>query len=205
MVLAIALVVLCADATAAVWYVDKDNTGPENGTAWATAFNTIQEGIDAAYAAGGGEVWVAEGVYNEARSSDPHGTGVNTGSVLMKEGVHLYGGFAGNESDRDQRDWAGHATTVDGSTSRAGARAYHVIVGTDSSTLDGLTVLGGDANGATTAVQRGGGMYNYQCSPVIANCVFRSNHSEGGGGGMFNGGANCLPTISIHNVIIFAE
>ena len=38
MVVGIALVVLCADATAAVWYVDKDNTGPEDGTSWATAF-----------------------------------------------------------------------------------------------------------------------------------------------------------------------
>ena len=46
MVVGIALVVLCADATAAVSYVDKDNTGPENGTSWATASNTIREGVE---------------------------------------------------------------------------------------------------------------------------------------------------------------
>ena len=36
-------------AYAAVWYVDVDNTtGPRDGTSWPTAFQTIQEGVDAA-------------------------------------------------------------------------------------------------------------------------------------------------------------
>ena len=50
-------------ASAAVWYVDKNNTsGAEEGASWATAFTTIQPAIDAAFYDGGGEVWVAEGV-----------------------------------------------------------------------------------------------------------------------------------------------
>ena len=60
---------VCAPAFSAVWYVDKDNaSGTEDGTTWATAFTTIQPAIDAAHADGGGEVWVAEGVYDEPRS-----------------------------------------------------------------------------------------------------------------------------------------
>jgi len=39
-------------ASAAVWYVDKDNTGTEDGTSWSTAFNAIQEGIHAAMECG---------------------------------------------------------------------------------------------------------------------------------------------------------
>ena len=87
-----------SNASAAVWLVDKDTPavqGAQDGLTWATAYDTIQEAIDAADAAGGGEVWVAEGVYDEPRTSDPHGTGENTGSVMMKGGVHLYGGFSG--------------------------------------------------------------------------------------------------------------
>lgn len=92
-----------------VWYVDKDNSsGTDDGTTWNTAFDTNQEGIDAAFNAGGGEVWVA----NEARMSIVHAApnDVNTGSIVMKENVALYGGFigagvGGNETDRSQRDW----------------------------------------------------------------------------------------------------
>lgn len=56
--------ILSLHAHAAVWYVDKDNTGPEDGTSWATAFQavqtaatiqrtaTVREGIDVFDAAG---------------------------------------------------------------------------------------------------------------------------------------------------------
>jgi len=57
----ILLLCLSFNAAATVWYVDKDNTGAEDGTSWGTAYTTIQPAIDAAYNGGGGEVWIAEG------------------------------------------------------------------------------------------------------------------------------------------------
>ncbi len=52
------LLLTSASSEAAIWYVDLDNIlGTEDGTAWATAFTTIQDGIDAATS--GDEVWVA--------------------------------------------------------------------------------------------------------------------------------------------------
>jgi len=54
--LATALVAISAHAAAAVWYVDKDNTGAEGGTSWGTAYTTIQPAIDAAYNDGGSPV-----------------------------------------------------------------------------------------------------------------------------------------------------
>jgi len=56
-----ALLSMSLNASADVWYVDKDNSGAEDGTSWGTAY-TIQPAIDAAYEGGGGEVWVAQGV-----------------------------------------------------------------------------------------------------------------------------------------------
>ena len=54
-------------AHGAVWYVDVDNTvGPCDGMSRGTAFQTIQQGIDAAYHAGG-EVWVAVRVDRRTR------------------------------------------------------------------------------------------------------------------------------------------
>jgi len=175
------LSVLCRTALGAVWYVDKDNSsGTEDGTSWATAFITIQEGIDAAFDDASGEVWVAEGTYGEERAND-------TGSVIMRENVHLYGGFAGDETAREQRDWETHVTVIDGAAAREGQAAYHVIVGADDAALDGLTISGGNAAGESYESEDalGGGMYNSNASPTVTNCTFRGN-SALLGGGMFN-------------------
>ncbi|HIJ65882.1 MAG TPA: hypothetical protein HPP77_08010 [Candidatus Hydrogenedentes bacterium] len=62
------VILAAVNAFGAAWYVDKGNdAGPWDGTSWAKAYQTIQEGIDAAeadYLANGGtsEVWVVEGV-----------------------------------------------------------------------------------------------------------------------------------------------
>lgn len=180
--------VICAAANAAVWYVDGNNiSGVEDGTTWATALTEIQAGIDAAFDDGGGEVWVAQGVYDEERANDD-------GSLIMKEGVHLYGGFAGMETLADQREWETYVTTIDGSSARAGEVAYHVVVGADNATLDGFTITGGNANGDTDETRRGGGMLNYGASPAVANCIFAGNSADdGAGGAMFNDGSS--PTI----------
>lgn len=185
--LSIVLVLACR-LVSATWYVDKDNiSGIEDGTSWDTAFSTIQPAIDAASEAGGGEVWVAEGVYDEARSSDPHGVDENTGSVIMKADVHLYGGFVGREMVRSDRDFDVYVTTLDGSTAREGQPAYHVIVGANSATLDGFTITGGDANGPDSeTTQLGGGMYNSGSSPTLSNCMLLNNSASREGGGMSN-------------------
>ncbi len=173
--LLVSLLALSTNAAAAIWYVDKDNTGAEDGTAWGTAYTTIQPAIDAAYDDSGGEVWAAEGVYDEQRDND-------TGSVIMRESVHVYGGFAGDETARGERDSETHITTIDGSTARAGQPAYHVVVGADNSTLDGFTISGGNAAGT----RHGGGMYNDGSSPTVTKCTFTGNSAGWNGGGMYN-------------------
>ena len=62
--------VLCRTAVGAVWYVDGDNvSGAQDGTSWATAFTTIQEGIDAAFADGGGSTAGSQGMRSNANSA----------------------------------------------------------------------------------------------------------------------------------------
>jgi hypothetical protein len=162
-----------------VTYVDlRNNSGNEYGDSWPTAFNTIQEGIDAAYDIGGGEVWVAGGVYSEARDNP-------TGSIILKSGVHVYGGFAGSEQHRDEPDIAANMTVIDGAASRGGAAAVHVVLGSNNARLDGFTITGGNANGLAD-LGKGGGMYNPDVAPTVFNCVFKDNLA-GSGGGMYNG------------------
>lgn len=155
-----------------IWYVEWQATGTGTGLSWANAFTTIQPAIDAAAGAGGGEVWVAEGAYNEVRDNA-------AGSLIMRAGVSLYGGFiglgtGGNETNRSQRNPLAHLSLIDGASARAGQAAYHVVLGADNAVIDGFRITGGNANG-DPPTDHGGGMYNDGVSPTIAYCSFVSN------------------------------
>ncbi|MCP4645407.1 MAG: right-handed parallel beta-helix repeat-containing protein [bacterium] len=164
----------------------------QDGLSWGTAFDTIQEGLDTADAAGGGEVWVARGIYDEERPDDPDG------SLVMRPGVDLYGGFLGIEVLRTCRDWEENGTVIDGANglvTKASSNAYHVVKGANDATLDGFSIVGGDSSGASGEPQiLGAGMYNNSASPVVENCVFWGNHAVSAGGGMFNDASS--PTVT---------
>jgi predicted outer membrane repeat protein len=168
-------------------YVDVNTTASRpNGKTWSKAFPTIQEGIEAAYRRRIAGVWVADGVYAEERREED-------GALVMRPGVHIYGGFAGDEDLREQRDWEAHATVIDGARSRNGSAAYHVVVGANQATLDGFTISGGNANGPIYGVH-GGGMFNDEVSPEVRNCLFQGNTAESSGGGIYWTEANALIT-----------
>lgn len=150
--------------------------GGEDGLSWATAFDTIQEGIDAAAAAGGGEVWVAQGTYSETRANA-------TGSLVLKPVTSVYGGFAGAETQLNQRNVLAHQTIISGSTAREGNPARHVVVGANNTRLDGFTIIGGRAvPGNGSGSDQGGGLLLSGVSPIIANCRFEDNRAGSAGG-----------------------
>src|SRR5690606_15163817 len=112
-----------------VWYVNADAGNDNNsGQSWDQAFSTLTKAISTASA--GSEIWVARGVYKP-------GTGVSASETFtLKEGVKIYGGFAGNESSLAYRtDWKANASILDGSN-----KSYHVVTGsnlTNAAALDG--------------------------------------------------------------------
>ncbi|MCP4165094.1 MAG: hypothetical protein GY759_04270 [Chloroflexi bacterium] len=97
-----------ASALAAViiLHVDSDSTAvaPDGGS-WASAYSNLQDALAAASPDAGEtvEIWVAEGVYYP-----DEGSGLSDGDVAatfhLKNNVALYGGFAGTEGDRSERD-----------------------------------------------------------------------------------------------------
>jgi len=164
-------------------FVDQDALGLDNGTSWIDAFTSLQNGLTEADP--GSEVWVAEGTYL------PSPTGDRSASFQLKNGVALYGGFAGTETIREQRDCSANPTLLSGDIGVAGNNtdnSYHVIYGTllDAITiLDGFTVTSGNANGSYPN-NSGGGMYNTDhSSPTLTNLTFSDNYADIGGG-MYN-------------------
>ncbi len=161
--------------------VDKDVSSPApDGSTWASAFATIQAGIQAALSGGGGEVWVAEGTYTglAGNPTDADGLLVGATTVILEAGVHLYGGFGGGETDVAQRDWVVRPTIIDGENIRRGVFSSGIAAG--EARLDGFTVRRGHAD------TFGGGIYNDRSAPTIINTRIEDSHADQLGGGLFN-------------------
>lgn len=199
------LALLSIDASADVWYVDHSAAGTEDGLSWATAFRTIQPAIDAAHGDGGGELWVAAGLYDEARTATHEGDTENTGSLRLLSDVELYGGFTGGETDRSQRNFETNVTIIDGSTARGGAAAYHVILalGTENAIVDGFEIRGGITKGAVhTPTSSGGGLYARDGSLTISNCVILENGNDLDSGIGSGGAIQASASLLLENTIV---
>lgn len=85
-------------------YVMPTRQGTGDGSSWENAMDDIQKAInDLAEDANGmkGEVWVAEGTY-EIKNRIAEAQNAPT-SLLMKDGISVYGSFKGDETSRAQR------------------------------------------------------------------------------------------------------
>ncbi|MBO9616244.1 MAG: right-handed parallel beta-helix repeat-containing protein [Dyadobacter sp.] len=165
------------ETNAAVRYVSLNAAGTNNGTSWANAYTNLQTAIDAAVS--GDSIFVAQATYQPASGQ----------SFVMKEGVKIFGGFMGTETDFTQRNLANKAT-LQGNGSRVITNDSNGL--TNAAVLDGFIVTGGNINN-----DGGGGMYNAYSSPKINNCTFTNNVAYSLGAGMLNynaspGITNCV-------------
>lgn len=183
-----------------IWYVDKANAAnpTQDGTSWATAFSDLQPAIDAAFDAGGDEIWVAVGVYNDYRTNVTQDAGVNNGALVLRHNTKLYGGFlglanGGLETSRDQRVLWYQQPVIAGDTARDGDRAYHVVQMQDGALLDNFIVEGGEANGVEGSNQTGGGIHlGGVADATIRNCFVSDNKAQYGGAGIYVVQSNLL-------------
>lgn len=225
-VLAVVAIFAVAIPAQAIVYVDKMAPRPggtEDGLTWATAFDTIQEGIDLAWVLGGDEVWVAGGpngggyIYDEDRPI-AWGSVPVLGSLILEDNVHLYGGFEGywgfQETSINQRNPLRAITVIDGSRSRGGAPAYHVIVAGKASDpavnmrIDGFQITGGNAAGVAGDYHtwRGGGLYNWAGQVKVANCTFSGNIAAVSGGAIANErNGTIVPQLTIENCVFYSN
>lgn len=101
-----------------ILYVDADAAGTLTGASWADAYTSLQGALTAAAACPeGAEIWVPQGAYHpdtgqlaDSRDATFH---------LVNKAA-LYGGFAGTESERSQRDWIAFPTILSGDIGMVG-------------------------------------------------------------------------------------
>ena len=143
-------------------YVVEGGAGTRTGESWENAVGSVQEAVGIA-AFNNAKVWVAAGTY--------HGDGTSENAFVMKPGVDVYGGFAGNEApdyDLSQRDFAANASVLDGQYTQ---RVLMQDVSFDANTAvvwDGFTIQNGRVTG------NGAGVYMSAYS-TLRNCVVRNN------------------------------
>ncbi len=196
--LAVGIFTTMGDARGDVIHVRAGATGAGNGASWQDAFTRVESALDASVA--GDEIWVAQGTYTP--------TSV-TSSFVLRSGVSVYGGFAGDESLRTERDWRTHPTILSGdignddtvdpspfappwpnnvilTTSNAG----HVVVasGVDATTvIDGFHIVKGaygpPGTPAGDPLLYGSGIYCVGGSPRVSNCAFADNFAAFGHAG----------------------
>lgn len=95
---------------AATIYVNASANGANNGGSWADALRSLEDAL--ASAGLGDEIWVATGTYRPENNIEPPDPRAIT--FLLPDGVAIYGGFAGHEVARDERDWNANETILSG-------------------------------------------------------------------------------------------
>lgn len=193
-------------------YVKPGGTG--DGSSWANASGDLQKMIDELAAVDApGEVWVAAGTY---RPTTQIIEGVQyAASFRMRDGIDVYGGFAGTEPSKAEREKGSMPWNFTNETVLLGAdyenntaawannqwnvtsSSRHVVWFAPMSgevkfkyttVLDGVTIKGGAANGGeglTDFATDKGGGVYMELNATLQNSVVAESTAKGNGGGVY--------------------
>lgn len=145
------------------------------------------------------QIWVADGTYLPLHNaSDELNTDKRNQAFILPE-IGLYGGFAGNESDINERNLSSYTTVLSGKLSETES-TYHVLIASgseedplDNAILDGFTISEATASTAVGTTKNsmkvngnviyyggGAGIHNVNASYTIRNLIIEDNKSEMG-------------------------
>lgn len=146
------------------------------------------------------EFWVAAGTYDPFTNS--LGPSARRAAFRIRAGQAVYGGFAGTEDQRDERNPLFHAVTLTGERGPAVGVAdnYNNVVrfvttGTEKGVLDGVTVTRGFDDFATPSA---GGIVIEGGTVTTRNVTVRDNYDAHGGGIHVMGGDTTIEFSGIY-------
>jgi len=82
-------------------FVRSNAAGANDGSSWADAYTSLRAALENTAS---GEIWVARGTYRPV-NCDPCTEADKEATFNLPPGVQLFGGFAGSETVRSQRDY----------------------------------------------------------------------------------------------------
>jgi predicted outer membrane repeat protein len=205
-------------------YVDSSVAVSSNGSSWAKPMKSVSQALNLANASNClNEIWVRKGTYYPMLDNSTVSSSRDSSFRILRNGVKLYGGFAGMETTLAQRNILTNVTTLSGNIGAANDstdNAYHVmtVLAPAGGTLDtttrvsGFTIKGGNANsnsdfiynGLSVIRADGGGLLcaansnGSAANALIDNCIFTGNYANVGGGmycGGYTGGTSS-PTVN---------
>jgi hypothetical protein len=159
-------------------YVKKGATGIGDGSSWANAFPELRTAL-AAPLCNRVDIWVAKGTYTPTAGT------TRTIAFPLRNGLAMYGGFAGTETLLSQRNVRTNVTILSGdigTPSDSTDNSNHVLSASVVDTtciVDGFTVAFGNG-------RQGAGMLNTGSSPKVRNVIFKRNTAEDFGGAVYN-------------------
>lgn len=165
-----------SECVCAVYVNVADVSGNRDGSTWNNAYDNVQDAIDVARVLEPCDVWVAEGTYFVYSYSSYN-------RIDLQDDVGVYGGFAGVETARDERDWQTRVTILDGRSEEGSSQRVRNVVRAENVygvTLDGFTVT----QGAGDENNYGGGLNASGSTIHVENCIFINNWTYGRGGGV---------------------
>ena len=185
-------------------YVAEYGSGNQSGDSWSNVLPATQLPGRLASASAGTQFWLIKGIYKPTATTD------RTISFTMGPGVHLYGGFAGTETDLTQRSPQQNETILSGDIGLQNDQndnSQILLYLPDLSIpirIDGLTIRDSNQNSFNNRGGGGGIQVNVSMgvhSLYVTNCRFFNNQatsSFSGGGAIVSfahNGAHCNTTL----------
>ena len=154
-----------------------------DGHSWDSAYRFLRNALIAAEA--GDEIWVAKGIYKPTDGTNDKNN--RNKSFILKNGISVYGGFDGIESERDQRNYIENMTILSGEIGNPNDNqdnSRKIIIGYGNTILDGFTITGNYGDGFFySEIGNSGSLYFHQSENItIANSIFNNNYNITGGG-----------------------
>lgn len=182
------------------FYVKGTASGAADGSSWANARADLNAVIQESGM--GDEIWVAAGTYYPTTTTN------RNISFVLREGVKMYGSFAGTESslaERTSEVMAKNQSVLSGDIGTKNTHSdnsYHVVVSenlSSASVLDGFSIIFGYAKDAVivdffASKYKGGGIYSTNSSTMYHNLIIALNLASREGGGIYLSSSNSTIT-----------
>ncbi len=196
-----------------VLYVNvNQTTGTNSGNSWENAIPELADALKWARENQNAgiwsensplKIWVAKGTYKPLYNADDGlytENGDRANAFVLVKNVQIFGGFSGNETSVEERDWQNNPSILSGNIGNEDDpydNVYHIIIAAGNmqeALLDGFTLTEGRGDGSIFGgpvvngfeINSGGGAINTNATSVLFRNLIVDNNLGYWGGQIYN-------------------